>query len=499
MATKESEVAGKQWRHRSGERVSALPDSELWELRPTVHAHLSAVRRRYRHVAWALAFVDAACLILALGVSYVARFQLAPLPLEWWLLVATAPFIWVGVFHAFRLYQPQRLSSWEEFRNVISASGVGLVVIAMVSFWSATTFSRAWLGLTWVAAIMLELLARRAAAAKVARMRASGELAFRTLVVGSNREAAEIGRALRVPHLGFNVLGYITVRDVPVSIGATPALGHITQLVDAIRKNQVDCLFVASTAVAPEDMLIVAQVGRQAGVEVRVSANVPQMLTSRVTVQPVGDVMSLAMKPVRLTGVQTVMKRAFDLVVSSLILILAGPTMLVIAALIKLTSRGPVFFRQQRVTRYGQLFWIYKFRTMRGDGDEILDRMGIDPSSPFFKLKDDPRLTKVGGILRKSSLDELPQLLNVIGGSMSLVGPRPLPMDQVEAHLELLMARHEVPAGVTGWWQIQGRSDVTPDEAVRHDLFYIENWSLSLDLYILLKTVLVVVTGRGAL
>jgi exopolysaccharide biosynthesis polyprenyl glycosylphosphotransferase len=245
-------------------------------------------------------------------------------------------------------------------------------------------------------------------------------------------------------------------------------------------------------------MLLIAQVARQNGLEVRVSANVPQMLTSRVTVQPVGEVMSLAMRPVRLTGFQTALKRAFDLVVSVSLLVLAGPLLLLIGLSVKLSSRGPVLFRQYRVTRHGRPFCIFKFRTMRSDGDQMLARLGIDPASPFFKLKEDPRLTKVGRLLRKFSLDELPQLLNVVKGEMSLVGPRPLPKEQVEAHLELLMARHEVPAGVTGWWQVQGRSDVTPEEAVRHDLFYIENWSLSLDLYILLKTVVVLLGRKGA-
>jgi lipopolysaccharide/colanic/teichoic acid biosynthesis glycosyltransferase len=143
---------------------------------------------------------------------------------------------------------------------------------------------------------------------------------------------------------------------------------------------------------------------------------------------------------------------------------------------------------------------MYKFRTMRDDADRLLEELEVDPSAPFFKLgAEDPRLTRVGRFLRKYSLDELPQLLNVLKGEMSLVGPRPLPAEQVAANLELLGPRHEVSAGVTGWWQVQGRSEVDDaDEAVRMDLFYIENWSLALDLFVLLKTFGAVLAKRGA-
>jgi lipopolysaccharide/colanic/teichoic acid biosynthesis glycosyltransferase len=180
------------------------------------------------------------------------------------------------------------------------------------------------------------------------------------------------------------------------------------------------------------------------------------------------------------------------------LLILALPLMLVIAIGIKLGSRGPVLFRQHRVTKRGRIFEMLKFRTMRANADQILAERGIDSSVPFFKLDDDPRLTRFGAFLRRFSLDELPQLLNVVKGEMSLVGPRPLPADQVAANLDLLGPRHEVPAGCTGWWQISGRSNVGPEEAVEMDLFYIENWSLGLDIYVLLKTVGAVLSKRGA-
>jgi lipopolysaccharide/colanic/teichoic acid biosynthesis glycosyltransferase len=178
--------------------------------------------------------------------------------------------------------------------------------------------------------------------------------------------------------------------------------------------------------------------------------------------------------------------------VASAVLLVSLPLWPVIALAIRLDSRGPAFFHQERVTKDGRIFRMHKFRTMRTGGP------AFDTTRPFFKLESDPRLTRVGVFLRRFSLDELPQFWNVIAGEMSLVGPRPLPADQVAANHDLLGPRQAVPAGLTGWWQINGRSRVTPEEALRLDLFYIENWSPTLDLYILLKTFGAVVGRDGA-
>jgi lipopolysaccharide/colanic/teichoic acid biosynthesis glycosyltransferase len=187
------------------------------------------------------------------------------------------------------------------------------------------------------------------------------------------------------------------------------------------------------------------------------------------------------------------LKRVLDLVVAIPALVLSLPFWAAFALAIRLDSRGPVFFNQERVTKDGRVFRMHKFRTMRTDPD-----ITLDTTTPFFKLQSDPRLTRVGKFLRRFSLDELPQLWNVIAGEMSLVGPRPLPADQVAANLDLLRPRQTVPAGVTGWWQINGRSRLTPEESLQLDLFYIENWSPTLDLYVLLKTFSAVIGRQGA-
>jgi exopolysaccharide biosynthesis polyprenyl glycosylphosphotransferase len=401
--------------------------------------------------------------------------------------------VWVLVFKAFSLYSPMYISPADEFRRTVGATGVGLVLLAVLSFWSKSSFSRGWIGLTWVVALLLELLARRFWRLYQHRRKLDGGLALRTLIIGATGEAIRLAKTLATPGSGFLPLGYVQPQGADEAGDTLPVLGGIEQLRELIAEQSVDCLFVASTLVDSDALEVVSQAGRRQGVQVLVSANMNHVLSSRLTLQQVGSVIALALRPVRLTGTQAVAKRAFDLVVGSLGLVTTLPVWLAAAIAIRLTSPGPVFFHQERVTKGGRTFRMHKFRTMRQDLPA-----DADTTVPFFKIDQDPRITRVGHLLRKWSLDELPQLWNVLRGEMSLVGPRPLPTEQVAANLQLLGPRHEVPAGMTGWWQINGRSDVAPTQAVRLDAFYIENWSLTFDLYIVLKTMSTVFERRGA-
>jgi exopolysaccharide biosynthesis polyprenyl glycosylphosphotransferase len=458
------------------------------------------VSERYRRIGIWLAASDVACISAALILSYVVRFWLRPIPAEYVLVIAAAPFVWIGVFHAFGLYAPQHLSAAEIFRRIIGAASVGLVLLALGSFWSKSAFSRAWIGTTWALALVLELAVRRLWAWRLGRLRRDGHLTFRTLIVGANEEAGRLALALAAPGTGFTPVGHVRTSDSDASRESVPTIGRIDRLAHAIARSGADCLFVASTAIDDASVMRrVTNAARQFDVEVRVSANLPQILTSRLTVQQVGrNTMALTVKPVRLTGAQAVAKRSFDLMLAGIALVATLPMCGLIAATIRLTSPGPVLFRQPRVTKGGRVFTVYKFRTMGENADEVLADRSIDSTAPFFKLTEDPRVTPVGSVIRRLSLDELPQLINVIKGDMSLVGPRPLPVNQVAANVQLLRDRHEVLAGVTGWWQINGRSNVTAEDALNFDVFYIENWSLGLDLYILLKTVGVLFSRTGA-
>jgi exopolysaccharide biosynthesis polyprenyl glycosylphosphotransferase len=448
---------------------------------------------RYRAISLGLAFSDALCIVVALMTSYQIRYGMRPMPLRELAVVVVAPWLWITVFRAFNLYAPQQLCPPEEFRGIIGATSLGIVLVVMVSYWSKASFPRVWLGLTWLLALLLELATRRAWEAYQLRLKRDGRLALRTLVVGTTAEAVRLAENLAAPSSGFRPLGHVKASEPSIATPSLPVVGHVGDLRQVVREHDADCLFVASTSVSAEDMFRVTQVARQERTELRVSANLYQTLTSRLTFQKVGATIALSIRPVRLTSTQAAMKRTFDLVVASVALAASLPLWVAIALAIRLSSRGPLFFHQERVGKDGRVFRMHKFRSMKVDVNSP-----VDTSAPFFKLESDPRLTRVGRIIRRLSLDELPQFWNVLKGEMSLVGPRPLPADQVVANIELLSPRHEMPAGVTGWWQINGRSGVTPEEAVQLDQFYIENWSLSLDLYIVLKTFGAVLGRRGA-
>jgi exopolysaccharide biosynthesis polyprenyl glycosylphosphotransferase len=463
---------------------------------PVVVRSVGASARRYRSIGLGLAASDVAAICLALTVAYWMRYGVGPLPMRELLLVAAAPVVWVLVFQAFSLYSLLHLPPAEEFRRTVGATGVGFVLLVMVSFWSKASFSRIWVALTWGIALLLELLGRRAWRIYLHRRRLDGRLCLRTLIIGSTGEAVQLAKALGASGSGFRPLGYVQPVGSTRSEDTLPVLGGIEQLRELINDQAVDCLYVASTLVPPEAVEQVSRAARQQGVHVLVSANMSQVLSSRVSPQQIGSLVALALRPVRLTGTQAVAKRAFDVIAGIILLLVTLPLSVAAGIAIRLTSPGPVFYHQERVTRGGRTFHMHKFRTMRVGGPS--DASELDTSVPFFKLDQDPRITRVGHLLRKWSLDELPQLWNVVCGEMSLVGPRPLPTEQVAANLELLGPRHEVPAGMTGWWQINGRSDVIPEEAVRLDTYYIENWSLTFDLYILLKTLSTVVERKGA-
>jgi exopolysaccharide biosynthesis polyprenyl glycosylphosphotransferase len=453
----------------------------------------SVAIRRYRKIALGLAASDAAAICAALLISYWVRFDVQRLPSRELVLFTLAPLVWVLVFQAFNLYNLMYLSPAEEFRRTFGATGVGVVLLVMVGFWSKSTFSRAWIGITWGLVLLLELLVRRLWRRYQHRRKLDGRLALRTLIIGSTGEAVRLAQALSAPGSGFLPLGYVQPHGATEAGDTLPVLGGIDRLRELMVEQSVDCLFVASTLVESDAVEVVSQAARRQGVQVLVSANMTHVLSSRLVLQQVGSVIALSLRPVRLSGTQAVVKRAFDLVMGSFLLLVTLPLWLAAAVAIRLTSPGSVFFHQERVTKGGRIFRMHKFRTM---GQDLPSE--ADTTAPFFKLDHDHRITPVGHLLRKWSVDELPQLWNVVRGEMSLVGPRPLPAEQVAANLQLLGPRHEVPAGMTGWWQINGRSDIAPTQAVRLDAFYIENWSLAFDFYIILKTISTVVERRGA-
>jgi exopolysaccharide biosynthesis polyprenyl glycosylphosphotransferase len=464
---------------------------------PIVQTGRTALRR-YQLIGYALALIDVLCLTTALLAAHALRFGALP-SRDYWIGMVVAGAVWIGVFHALGLYAPQHLSRVEEVRRTISAVVIGIVLVILLTFWLDVYLSRSWMAYTLIIGLVLELTARGIVRLSVDRLHTSRSLMQRTLVIGTGEKASELMTELDAPGSGFLALGYIGAESPLVSSAEMSPADRVERLAAVFHGYDLDCVFVASPTIGVDQMVAVTRAARLEGIVVRVYTHLSGILASRLTVQHVGKAgVALTLRPTRLSPGQRVVKRGMDLVLASVGLIVVSPILLVVALAIKGTSRGPVLFLQDRVTEGGRTFRMYKFRTMTDATDHHTEQDPIDRSAAFFKLKSDPRLTKVGNRLRRWSLDELPQLLNVILGDMSLVGPRPLPTEQVSANFELLGPRHEVRAGITGWWQINGRADLDSEEAVRMDHFYIENWSPALDLYILVRTVGALFTREGA-
>ena len=454
--------------------------------------------RRYRQIGAVLIVLDVICLMLALLAAHALRFQLVP-DGDYIVVIVVAGILWPGVFHALGLYAPQRLTGFEEFPRTIAAVGIGIIVLILVTFWSDVYLSRSWMAMTLVFALTLELTARMVVRSYVSRLENRDRLMLRTIVIGSKEQVDEPMQLLGQPGSGFLPLGWIDATSPVLASTDVSPTERVDRLRLVFRHYRPECIYMASTTIGRKLTFAVMQAARQEGLVVRIYTHLSGVLSSRLTAQPLSkEGVALTVKPAGLSTPQRVIKRGTDVVLATVGVIVVSPILLLATIAVGVTSGGPVLFRQQRVTEGARTFVMYKFRTMTQAGKHGADSGDLDTSVPFFKLKADPRLTRVGKALRRWSIDELPQLFNVLIGDMSLVGPRPLPAQQVSANIELLGPRHEVRSGITGWWQIQGRSDLDHEEAIRMDHFYIENWSPALDAYIMLRTIGALFTRKGA-
>jgi exopolysaccharide biosynthesis polyprenyl glycosylphosphotransferase len=475
--------------HRLREAIRSAQEVERW-----------SARGQYRRLFRRMAVSDTPCVAAALLAAYWIRFGLKVPEHQFMLLLLVTPLFVVAVFAAFHLYDTHHFTPAEEFRRIILAVSVGLSGLVTLSFWFQGSYSRGWIALSWALSLVVTLLFRRVWHWRIGHLRAAGKLTFRTLIVGTNREATHLEEVMRRTSMGYEPIGFVSTAQRDPSRNGHSVVGSIGDLREIIRETGAECVFVAASDLEIDEMGHVAKVVRLEGVEVRVTATLPEVLSSRLSVQPIGGFMALSLRPARLTGPQVVAKRGFDLAVASIGLLLTLPLWLVIAVLVKVTSPGPVLYRQRRVGHRGRPFTILKFRTMRVGADEMLHELRAlnEADGPLFKLRDDPRVTRVGRWLRSWSLDEFPQLWNVVRGDMSLVGPRPPLPEEVREYEEWQFDRLEVPPGITGLWQISGRSDLSFEEYVRLDLFYIENWSLAYDFFIVAKTIPCLLSKRGA-
>ncbi len=321
----------------------------------------------------------------------------------------------------------------------------------------------------------------------------------RALLVGSGKHIEAVAQALaNRARTRVLIVGYISLEPRPKN--GLLSLGELRDVPQVLATKRVQEVIIADPDFPQEEAVELVDICHQRGVTVHVAPSTMEILIDRAEFVPGQTVPLFTLRPPVFEGIDYALKRTFDLVLSLIALIVLSPVLLAIAIAVRISSRGPVIYRSVRPGMASKPFHCFKFRTMRDRADQIQDDLEPlnESSGALFKIRRDPRLTKVGRFLRRFSLDELPQLVNVVKGDMSLVGPRPLPMRDFERLEEWHKKRYLVLPGITGLWQVSGRSDLDFDELVRLDFLYLERWSMLLDLTILLKTIPAVLSRRGA-
>ncbi len=391
----------------------------------------------------------------------------------------------------------------DEFRRVVN-TGVGLTAaVAIIAYATKTDVARGYVVVALPCLTVFDLSARYWQRKRLHRLRALGRCMRKVVVIGHPDVIAELATVLRRDsYHGLSVVGACVLGpDCPDAIGGIPAVRGLGNVVDVVERMDADTVAVlACPEMSGTRLRDLAWALEKSGTDLCVAPALLDVAGPRTTIRPTAGLPLLHMDHPEFTGARRLIKSAFDRTVAWTALTLLAPLFLVIAAAIKLSDGGPALFRQTRVGKDGKPFTLCKFRTMVVDAEDRLTELtGLsDTDGLLFKMRRDPRITRVGRWLRRHSLDELPQLLNVLAGEMSLVGPRPALPDETSAYGHHVRRRLAVKPGITGLWQVNGRSDLPWDEAVRLDVRYVENWSFVLDLQILWKTWSAVWHGDGA-
>ncbi|MFC4128059.1 sugar transferase [Nocardia rhizosphaerae] len=477
--------------------------------------------RGAQRVGWQSAFVrrlavtDAIAVFGAVGTAQLLRFDgpedppLAwPLPYEIGYSVVSLVLAagWLALLHGYGSRTPQVIGAGsEEFRRLVSASLKLFGVLAILALLFRIEFARGYLAIALPAGLLGLIAGRLAWRWQLRGLRADGHCQASVLVVGSPEAARAMASAFTdKPDSGYRVVGVCVPpgagADVE-TVGGASVLGDDRSVLEAVRRSGAD-----SVAVAATDHLGPAELRRMAwdldplGVDLIVAPGVVDIAGIRLNHRLVAGMPMLHIDRPRYGRAKSRRKAAFDFCFAAAVVLSSAPLLLAIAVAVKLSSPGPVFYLSERIGRDGTPFRMIKFRSMQTGADlavhELIAEHGGNPV--FFKVKDDPRVTPVGRFLRRYSLDELPQFFNVLRGEMSVVGPRPQVQREVDAYDGEMRRRLLVKPGLTGLWQVSGRSDLSPEDSVRLDLSYVENWSMVLDLALIARTIGVVTRGEGA-
>lgn len=426
---------------------------------------------------------------------------------QYQLLFYSMPFIWLAIFSVNGLYvKDNLLGGTREYARVFRSATEGFLLIVVAGFLDPTLIiARGWLLMTWGCTFLSVIFARFFLRRVVYALRRQGYFLTPTVIVGANEEGRWLAEQLRRWETsGLHLIGFVdkkTPATFPLFHDLT-CLGSVDQLDEIIQRYRIGEVILASSAFSTRDYLleIFRKYGVRDDVNIRLSSGLYEIITTSLTVNEFAYVPLVYVNKIRLTGIDSVAKFILDYVLAVGALLLLSPLLLVIAVCIKMSSPGPILHKRLVMGLNGKQFYALKFRTMLVNGDEVLEQYPElkEELARNHKLKNDPRVTKIGAFLRKYSLDELPQLFNVLRREMSIVGPRMISPAEVAMYKQFDMNLLTVLPGITGLWQVSGRSDISYDERVRLDMYYVRNWSIWLDLQILFQTLPAVLKGRGA-
>ncbi|MFT4232861.1 MAG: sugar transferase [Leucobacter sp.] len=465
-----------------------------------------------------LLLTDTVIVTLAVAASQILRsgltseeLALAPISnadiqISYTILSVVLILVWLAALSLFDTRAPKAFGSGpDEYKRIINATFAVFGIMAILAFALKSPIGRGYFLFALPTGLVALIIARWAWRKRLHRRRSRGFNSYRTLIMGERTKARHVAeQILRNPHIGFELVGAVTERggtsrDLTEGVSV---LSDYEGLIECIDSHDVDTLIVtAADTITPEELKRIGWELESRNIDLIVAASLTDIAGPRIHMRPVADMPLIHVEYPSFTGRKYFAKRMFDLIGSSLLILLLSPVMLIVALAVKTTSRGPIFYSQERVGLRGKHFPMFKFRSMVQNADDqlqsLLDQQGT-ADKPLHKVENDPRITPVGRFIRRYSLDELPQLFNVFIGTMSLVGPRPQRDAEVELYERYDHRRLFVKPGITGLWQVSGRSSLEWEDAIRLDLYYVENWSMTGDLILLFRTVRAVVSAQGA-
>ena len=453
---------------------------------------------------------------LAFRVAYFFRFE-ANIPIFQLEVVPSANYYmslvyvlipgWLILYAAMGLYSRKNLlGGTKEYSQIFNATTAGMLLIIIVGFLGNDfVIARGWLVLSWMTVFSLTSGGRFVMRRVFYWLRQQGYFLVPALIFGTNEEGRLLAEQLKEwKYSGMVIVGFIDHLANPkeqAKVLGFSVLGRLENLEAVIQQYGVKELIIAASAVSRENLIqIFNQYGVASEINLRMSSGLYEIITTGLDIREIANVPLVNVNKVRLTGLDQWLKFILDYGLTIPGIVLASPIFLLLALAVKLDSPGPIIHRRKVMGLNARTFDAFKFRTMHINGDEILEQYPEkkEELSRTHKLKDDPRITRVGKLLRKLSLDELPQLVNVLRNEMSLVGPRMISPPELADYNQWGMNLLTIRPGLTGLWQVSGRSDVSYEQRVRLDMFYIRNWSVWLDIQILLQTIPAVLKSKGA-